>query len=43
MQQMKKMKEYYNNERIQKGLGYMTPKEYKEKELARISMENVEN
>lgn len=35
--------EYYNNERIQKGLGYLTPKQYKEKELVRISMENVEN
>ena len=35
--------EYYNNKRIQKGLGYLTPKEYKEKELVRISMENVEN
>lgn len=35
--------EYYNNERIQKGLGYLTPKQFKEKELARISMENVEN
>ena len=39
--QKKKYIEYYNNERIQKGLGYMTPKKYKEKELARISMENV--
>lgn len=35
--------EYYNNERIQKGLGYLTPKQFKEKELVRISMENVEN
>lgn len=35
--------EYYNNKRIQKGLGYLTPKEFKEKELVRISMENVEN
>lgn len=35
--------EYYNNKRIQKGLGYLTPKEYKEKELVRISMGNVEN
>lgn len=35
--------EYYNNERIQKGLGYLTPKQYKDKELARLSMENVEN
>lgn len=41
--EIKEYIEYYNNERIQKGLGYMTPKEYKEKELARISMENVEN
>lgn len=35
--------EYYNNERIQKGLGYLTPKQFKEKELERISMENVKN
>lgn len=35
--------EYYNNERIQKGLGYLTPRQFKEKELARMSMENVEN
>lgn len=35
--------EYYNNERIQKGLGYLTPKQFKEKELARISMGNVKN
>lgn len=35
--------EYYNNERIQKGLGYLTPRQFKEKELVRISMENVEN
>lgn len=35
--------EYYNNKRIQKGLGYLTPKQFKEKELVRISMENVEN
>lgn len=31
--------EYYNNERIQKGLGYLTPRQYKEKELARIAKE----
>lgn len=35
--------EYYNNKRIQKKLGYLTPREFKEKELVRISMENVEN
>ena len=35
--------EYYNTKRIQKGLGYLTPKQFKEKELVRISMENVEN
>lgn len=29
--------EYYNNERIQKGLGYLTPKEFKEKELAKVN------
>jgi transposase InsO family protein len=28
--------EYYNNKRIQKGLGYLTPNEFKEKELAKI-------
>ena len=27
---------YYNEKRIQKGLGYLTPKEYKEKEIAKI-------
>ena len=31
--------EYYNNERIQKKLGYLTPKQFKEKELVRISKE----
>lgn len=35
--------EYYNNERIQKKLGFLTPKQFKEKELVRLSMENVEN
>lgn len=35
--------EYYNNERIQKGLGYLTPKQFKEKELLKMSVENVEN
>lgn len=29
--------EYYNNKRIQKGLGYLTPRQFKEKELERIS------
>lgn len=33
--------EYYNNERIQKGLGYLTPRQYKEKELARITAEKI--
>lgn len=28
---------YYNNERIQKKLGYLTPREFKERELQRIS------
>ncbi len=28
--------DYYNNKRIQKGLGYLTPNEFKEKELAKI-------
>lgn len=28
---------YYNNERIQKKLGYLTPREFKERELERIS------
>lgn len=43
IKQIKEYIEYYNNERIQKGLGYLTPREYKEKELARISVENIEN
>lgn len=43
IKEIKEYIEYYNNERIQKGLGYLTPKQFKEKELARISMENVEN
>ncbi|MDO5557782.1 MAG: IS3 family transposase [Clostridia bacterium] len=43
IKQIEEYIEYYNNKRIQKGLGYLTPREYKEKELARISMENVEN
>lgn len=43
IKEIKEYFEYYNNERIQKGLGYLTPKQFKEKELVRISMENVEN
>lgn len=43
IKEIKEYIEYYNNERIQKGLGYLTPKQFKEKELARIAMENVEN
>ena len=43
IKEIKEYFEYYNNERIQKGLGYLTPRQYKEKELVRISMENVEN
>ena len=43
IREIKEYIEYYNNERIQKGLGYLTPKQFKEKELIRISMENVEN
>lgn len=43
IKEIKEYIEYYNNERIQKGLGYLTPKQFKEKELAKISMENVEN
>lgn len=43
IKEIKEYIEYYNNERIQKGLGYLTPKQFKEKELLRISMENVEN
>ena len=43
IKEIKEYIEYYNNERIQKGLGYLTPKQFKEKELVRISMENVEN
>ena len=30
---------YYNNERIQKKFGYLTPMQFKEKELVRISEE----
>lgn len=41
--EIKEYIEYYNNERIQKGLGYLTPKQFKEKELVKISMGNVEN
>lgn len=43
IKEIKEYIEYYNNERIQKGLGYLTPKQFKEKELAMVSMENVEN
>lgn len=43
IKEIKEYIKYYNNERIQKGLGYLTPKQFKEKELVRISMENVEN
>lgn len=43
MKEIKEYFEYYNNERIQKRLGYLTPRQFKEKELVRISMENVEN
>ena len=43
IKEIKEYIEYYNNERIQKGLGYLTPKQFKEKELAKISIENVEN
>lgn len=32
---------HYNNERIQKFLGYLTPIQYKEKELERIKKEKV--
>lgn len=31
--------DYYKNERIQKKLGYLTPKQFKEKELQRLSKE----
>ena len=37
VREIKEYFEYYNNERIQKGLGYLTPREYKEKELVRLS------
>lgn len=43
VREIKEYFEYYNNERIQKKLGYLTPKQFKEKELVRISMENIEN
>lgn len=39
VREIKEYFEYYNNERIQKGLGYLTPRQFKEKELARISIE----
>ena len=32
---------YYNNEGIQKSLGYLTPMQYKEKELERLKKEKV--
>ena len=32
---------YYNNERIQKSLGYLTPMQYKQKELERLKKEKV--
>lgn len=32
---------YYNNERIQKSLGYLTPMQFKQKELERIEKEKV--
>lgn len=43
IKEIKEYFEYYNNERIQKRLGYLTPRQFKEKELVRISMENIEN
>lgn len=43
IREIKEYFEYYNNDRIQKKLGYLTPKQFKEKELVRLSMENVEN
>ena len=38
IREIKEYIEYYNNERIQKGLGYLTPRQYKEKELARMKI-----
>lgn len=32
---------YYNNERIQKSLGYLTPMQYKQKEMERLKKEKV--
>lgn len=37
IRELKEYFDYYNNERIQKKLGYLTPKQFKEKELLRIS------
>lgn len=39
VREIKEYFDYYNNKRIQKGLGYLTPRQFKEKELARISIE----
>lgn len=39
VREIKEYFNYYNNKRIQKGLGYLTPRQFKEKELARISIE----
>ena len=32
---------YYNNERIQKSLGYLTPMQYKQKEMEKLKKEEV--
>ena len=37
IRELKEYINYYNNERIQKRLGYLTPRQFKEKELLRIS------
>ena len=39
IRELKEYFDYYNNERIQKKLGYLTPKQFKEKELERLSIQ----
>lgn len=39
VREIKEYFEYYNKKRIQKGLGYLTPSQFKEKELERIASE----
>lgn len=41
IEEIKNYIDYYNNKRIQKSLGYLTPMQYKEKELERLKKEKV--